>query len=229
LPYLYTAVEETARTGIPLMRPLFLEYPQASEFYGDNRDFLFGRDFFVAPVTTEMVDAEDISFPPGDWYDFWTDVRHAHDEKIQLRPRLEEMPLYVRAGAILPMQPVVQNTRETPDGPLQLHVYPGEDCRGSLYEDDGHTFAYQKGEILRINYSCATSASAVSVTSSIEKNAYKPWWNSTALTVYGATNAPKEVRVGDRVVQDWHFDGQSHTVTLTVPDALKNWSVRVQY
>jgi len=229
LPYVYTAIEETTRTGIPLMRPLFLEYPQASEFYGDDRDFLFGRDLFVAPVTTEMVDAEDISFPPGDWYDFWTDVRHAHDEKIQLRPRLEEMPLYVRAGAILPMQPVVQNTRETPDGPLQLHVYPGEDCRGSLYEDDGHTFAYQKGEILRINYSCATSASAVSVTSSIEKNAYKPWWNSTALTVYGATNAPKEVRVGDRVVQDWHFDGQSHTVTLTVPDALKNWSVRVQY
>jgi alpha-glucosidase len=229
LPYVYTAIEETTRTGIPLMRPLFLEYPQASEFYGDDRDFLFGRDLFVAPVTTEMVDAEDISFPPGDWYDFWTDVRHAHDEKIQLRPRLEEMPLYVRAGAILPMQPVVQNTRETPDGPLQLHVYPGEDCRGSLYEDDGHTFAYQKGEILRINYSCATSASAVSVTSSIEKNAYKPWWNSTALTVYGATNAPKEVRVGDRVVQDWHFDGQSHTVTLTVPDALKNWSVRVQF
>jgi len=229
LPYLYTAIEEASRTGIPLMRPLFLEYPQASEFYGDDRDFLFGRDLFVAPVTTEMVDPEDISLPPGDWYDFWTGVRHGHDEKIQLRPRLDEMPLYVRAGTILPMQSVVQNTGETPDGPLQLHVYPGEDCRGSLYEDDGHTFAYQKDEVLRVNYSCATSASAVSVTSSIEKDAYKPWWNSTALTVYGATTAPKEVRVGDRVVQDWHFDSQAHTITLTVPDSLKNWSVRVQY
>jgi len=54
MPYLYTGIEETSRTGLPLMRPVFLEYPQASEFYGDNRDFLFGRDFFVAPVTTEM-------------------------------------------------------------------------------------------------------------------------------------------------------------------------------
>jgi alpha-glucosidase len=229
LPYLYTAIEETTRTGIPLMRPLFLEYPQAAEFYGDDRDFLFGRDLFGAPVTTEMVDAEDISLPPGDWYEFWTGVRHAHDEKIQLRPRLEEMPLYVRAGAILPMQPVVQNTGETPDGPLQLRVYPGDDCKGTLYEDDGHTVAYQKEEILRINYSCSAASSSISITSSIEKNAYRPWWNSTALTVYGAAAAPKEVRIGDRAIQDWHFDAQAHTITLTVPDALKNWSIRVQY
>jgi len=93
-----------------------------------------------------MLDAEDVALPPGDWYDFWSGARHAHDEKIQLHPRLDEMPLYVRAGAIVPMQSVVQNTGETPDGPLQLHIYPGEDCRGSLYQDDGHSFAYQKGE-----------------------------------------------------------------------------------
>jgi len=229
MPYLYTATEEAARTGIPMMRPLFLEYPQAPEFFGDDRDFLFGHDLFVAPVTTEMVDAEDITLPPGDWYDFWTGAKHAHSEKLQLRPRLDEMPLYVRAGAIVPMQPVVQNTGETPDGPLQLHVYPGEDCRGSLYEDDGHTFAYQKGEILRINYFCAASSSAVTITSSLEKSAYKPWWNSTALTVYGAAAAPKEVRIDDHSIQNWHFDGQAHTVTLTVTDALKNWSVRLQY
>jgi len=229
LPYLYTAIEETTRTGIPLMRPLFLEYPQVTEFYGDDRDFLFGHDLFVAPVTTEMVDAEDISLPPGDWYDYWSGVRHAHDGKIQLHPRLDEMPLYVRAGAIVPMQPVVQDTGELPDGPLQLHVYPGDDCKGSLYQDDGHTLAYQKGEVLRVNYSCAASPSSISITSTLEKNAYKPWWNSTALTVYGAGAAPKEVRINDRAVQDWHFDAQAHAVTLTVPDAMKNWSVRVQY
>jgi alpha-glucosidase len=229
LPYLYTAIEETARTGIPLMRPLFLEYPQASEFYGDDRDFLFGRDILVAPVTSEMVDAQDISLPPGDWYDFWAGVRHAHNEKIQLRPRLDEMPLFVRAGAILPMQPVVQNTGETPDGPLLLHVYPGDDCKGSLYQDDGHTFAYQKGEILRISYSCSVSSSSISIAGSVEKDAYRPWWTNTALTVHGTAAAPKEVHLGDHVIEDWHFDSQAHTVTLTVPDAIKNWNVRLQF
>jgi len=229
MPYLYTGIEETARTGLPLMRPLFLEYPRALEFYDDNHDFLFGRDLFVAPVTTEMVDAEDISLPPGEWYDFWTGAKHKYKEQIQLRPRLDEMPLYVRAGAILPMQTIVQHTGETPEGPLQLRVYPGEDCSGSLYQDDGHTFAYQKGEILRINYSCAVSSDSVTVTSSVEKNAFKPWWNSAALTVYGAAAAPKETRIGDHVIRGWSFDSQAHTVTLTVPDAVKNWSVRLTF
>lgn len=127
------------------------------------------------------------------------------------------------------MQPVVQDTGEIPNGPLQLHVYPGDDCKGSLYEDDGHTLAYQKGEVLRVNYSCSASPSSISITSSITKNTFKPWWNSTALTIYGATAAPKEIRIGGRAIQDWHFDAQAHTVTLTVPDAVKNWNVRVQY
>ena len=229
MPYLYTAIEEATRTGVPLMRPLFLEYPQAAEFYNDNRDFLFGRDLFVAPVTTETVDAENIILPPGGWYDFWTGVKHTDKEKIQLHPRLDEMPLYVRAGAILPMQPLVQHTGEIPDGPLQLRVYPGDDCSGSLYQDDGHTFAYQKGEILRIDYSCAVSTASVTITSSIGKNAYKPWWSSTNLTIYGAAAAPKEVRIGDQLIRDWRFDSSMHTVTLTVPAALSNWRVRLVF
>src|SRR5437879_8241471 len=179
MPYLYTGIEESTRTGLPLMRPVFLEYPQASEFYGDNRDFLFGRDFFVAPVTTEMVDAEEISLPPGEWYDFWTNAKLSSNEKFVLHSRLDEMPLYVRAGAIVPMQPLVQSTEEKPNGPLQLRVYlpnsaSSADCRGTLYQDDGHTLAYQKGEILRVNYSCQVSSGAATVTSNVEQSAYQP-------------------------------------------------------
>jgi alpha-glucosidase len=229
MPYIYTGIEEASRTGLPLMRPVFLEYPQATEFYDDNRDFLFGRDLFAAPVVTEMVDAEDISLPPGEWYDFWTGSKHSSKEKIQLHPRLDEMPLYVRGGAILPMQSVVQNTGETPEGPLQLRVYPGEDCQGSLYQDDGHTFAYQKGEILRVNYSCAVTSGSLTITSTVEKNVFQPWWTNAALTVYGTAAAPKEIHIGDQIIHDWSFDAQAHTVTLTVPGAVKNWSVRLSF
>ncbi|HUE54877.1 MAG TPA: glycoside hydrolase family 31 protein [Candidatus Udaeobacter sp.] len=234
MPYLYTGIEEAARTGLPLMRPVFLEYPQASDFYGDNRDFLFARDFFVAPVTTEMVDAEEISLPPGDWYDFWTSAKVLTKEKITLHPRLEEMPLFVRAGAIVPMQPVVQYTDEQPKGPLELRVYlpnstSSGDCRGTLYQDDGHTFAYQKGEILRVNYSCQVSSGAVTVTSTIEKNAYQPWWKSAEVTIYGVPSAPKELHIGDQVIHGWRYNGQAHVVTLTVPDAVKNWSVQLAF
>jgi len=132
MPYLYTGIEEASRTGLPLMRPVFIEYPQASDFYENNRDFLFGRDFFVAPVTTEMLDAEEVSLPPGEWYDFWTNTKVSSKEKITLHPRLDEMPLYVRAGAIVPMQPVVQYTGEKPNGPLELRVYL-EKCHDMVY------------------------------------------------------------------------------------------------
>ncbi len=234
MPYLYTGIEEMSRTGLPLMRPVFLEYPQASDFYGDNRDFLFGRDFFVAPVTTDMVDAEEISLPPGEWYDFWTNAKLSSKEKFTLQPRLDEMPIYVRAGAIVPMQPLVQSTEETPNGPLELRVYlpnsnASGDCRGTLYQDDGHTYAYQKGEILRVNYSCQVSSGAATLSSTTEKSAYQPWWNSVKLTIYGALTPPKEVRIGEQVIHEWRYDNIAHAVTLTMPDALKNWSVRLAF
>ena len=151
-----------------------------------------------------------------------------------MHPRLDEVPLYVRAGAIVPMQPVVQYTGEKPNGPLELRVYlptstAGNDCRGALYQDDGHTFAYQKGEILRVNYSCQVSNSSVTVASSIEKNAFEPWWKSAEVTLYGAAAPPKEVRIGDEVIHEWRYDGLAHAVMLTVPDAARNWSVRLAF
>jgi alpha-glucosidase len=229
LPFIYTALEETSRTGVPLMEPLFLEYPDEQSLYGEDHEFLFGRDFLVAPVITEKVDAEDIHLPPGDWYDFWTAEKHSSKEQISLHPALAETPLYVRAGAIIPMQPVVQSTNEKPDGPLELRVYPGNDCRGVLYEDDGLTFAYQKGKLLRVNFTCQVSAGSLTVTSSVEKSAYQPWWNSTQLKIYGSAAEPKEVHIGDQVTRDWRYDAQAHCITLTVPDALKNWKVRLSF
>jgi alpha-glucosidase len=229
IPYIYTGVEEMSRTGVPLMRPLFLEYPKADGIAGNDHDFLFGRDLLVAPVTTEMLDAQVLHLPPGDWYDYWTAEKHSSQEQIVLQPALDQMPLYVRAGAIMPMQELVQYTEEIPRGPLQLHVYPGPDCRGTLYEDDGHTFAYEKGEVLRVNYSCQESAGEVTVSGRVEKNGYAPWWSNTEVKVFGAASLPKMVRVGGTESHAWSFDDKLHTVTLTVPDALKDWTVEISY
>jgi len=65
-----------------------------------------------------------------------------------------------------------------PNGPLGLRVYPGPDCKGSLYQDDGHTLAYEKGEFLRVSYSCQVGADAIRIVSTIEKDSYKPWWSA---------------------------------------------------
>jgi alpha-glucosidase len=234
LPYIYTVTEEEARTGIPLMRPVFLEYPGAEEFYGDDRDFFFGPDFFVAPVISETSDAEKVALPPGEWYDFWTLQKHSNKDQIDLHPKLDEVPLYARAGAIVPMQPLVQYTGQTPDGPLELHVYlPSKttvgECRGELYQDDGHTFAYERGQVLRVSYGCQVSANQITVTSTIDKNGFRPWWDSAELEIFGMTSEPKEVRVDTNSLSAWHYDSRAQSLTLTLPNAVRNWTVRVGF
>jgi alpha-glucosidase len=229
LPYIYTGIEAMTRTGLPFMRPIFLDYPQQESSYDDNRDFLFGSDLYVAPVATETVDAEEIQLPPGAWYDYWTSQQHASSEKIALHPTLDELPLYVRAGAIIPMQPVVQNTEEKPTGPLEIKVYVGENCHSSLYEDDGHTFAYQRGEFRRTNYTCEVSPGSIAVRATTEKNTYQPWWHAARVTIFGVPSEPKELRLSQQVTHDWQYDAKSCSVTLTIQDALANWNIQLAF
>ena len=227
LPYIYTAVEETSRTGLPLMRPIFLEYPAAAPLAADARDYFFGHDLFVAPVLTEMLDPEQIQLPPGTWYDFWDFSRHTDAEKISLIPKLEELPVYVRAGSIIPMQPLVQSTSETPLGPLELRIFPGDDCQGSLYEDDGHSFNYEKGEFLRVHYTCSISANSLSVSSRIEKNGFQPWWNSADLRIAGLASPPRQIQLGNETLKGWQYDTQTQSVTVTIPHALSDWTLQL--
>jgi alpha-glucosidase len=132
------------------------------------------------------------------------------------------------------MQPLVQYTGEKPNGPLELRLYlpsraSANECGGALYQDDGHSFAYQKGELLRISYSCQVSQNLVTVTSNIAKNGFQPWWKSAEVKFYGVATSPKEVRIGADVNHEWHYDSQIHSVTLTVPNAVNNWTVRVAF
>jgi alpha-glucosidase len=229
LPYVYTNVEEMSRTGIPLMRPLFLEYPQSPEFFDDDREFMFGHDIFVSPVTTELLDVKAIQLPPGTWFDYWTGEKSSDKELKKLTPALDQMPVYVRAGAIIPRQPLVQSTSETPKGPLELRVYPGADCKGSLYQDDGHSLNYERGEFLRVSYTCQAGANGVKIISTVDKDGYKPWWSAAEVTVYGADAAPKSVRMGDATIHEWRYDATQHAVVLMIPEAKNNWTAELVF
>ncbi len=127
------------------------------------------------------------------------------------------------------MQELVQYTAQTPTGPLKLRVYPGSDCSGTLYQDDGHTYAYEKGEVLRVKYSCAASAGALTISAKVEKSGYKPLWNSTEVKAFGVSGLPKMVKVGGTESHAWGYDERMHTVTVTVNDALTDWTVEISY
>ena len=106
----------------------------------------------------------DVFVPPGTWYDYWTGERLSGIDTRKTTPTLSDLSVLVRGGAIVPQQAVVQSTSETPKGPLELRVYPGSDCHGSLYMDDGNTFNYAHGEFLRLALSCQEASGSVQVT-----------------------------------------------------------------
>ena len=229
MPYVYTSFEETARTGVPLMRPIFLEYPEASNFYGEERQFLFGRDVLVAPPVFEMTDPYEVRLPPSQWYDYWSGAKHQSTKPIRVKQALEVLPLYVRGGAIVPHQPVVQHTGETPVGPLELRVYPGEDCRGSIYLDDGRTYAYTRGEYLRVNYTCKLAPDSLRITLSAYDGPYKPWWRSVRLEVFGVEKSPRSVRAGKRQLKGWHYSAAKKTASMTLPESSSGLTIQLVY
>jgi alpha-glucosidase/alpha-D-xyloside xylohydrolase len=150
MPYLYSAVKETCETGLPIIRAMWLHYPDDPTAVARGDQYLYGRDILVAPVVEKGATSRTVYLPRGAWYDFWTHERIEGGREITRKVDLETMPLYVRAGAIIPMGPVKQYTAEKVDAPIDLWVHPGADGAFSLYEDDGHTFDFRKGEFTRI-------------------------------------------------------------------------------
>lgn len=153
LPYIYTAVRECCDTGLPIMRALWLHYPDDAAAVARGDQYLWGRDLLVSPVVEKGASSRRLYLPQGTWFDFWTEDRVEGGREINRKVDLETMPLHVRAGAILPLGPVKQYADESVDAPLTLVVYPGADGASTLYEDDGQTFDYQKGEWMRIEMS----------------------------------------------------------------------------
>src|SRR5258708_3507120 len=212
LPYIYTGIEESARTGVPLMRPMFLEFPNDADLAVKDTEFMFGRSLLVAPKVWNFMDKYSVSLPVGDWYDYWSGAKIAGGQSVQVDPQLDTLPVYVRAGSIIPQQPVVQNTDETPPCPLLLRVYPGPQCHGSLYADDGSTLAYQKGQSMNVSFTCEASAGRVNVEISAPTGPYQPWFQAMQIEIHGITGGIKSVTTDHRPLTSWK--AVSGTVTL---------------
>jgi alpha-glucosidase/alpha-D-xyloside xylohydrolase len=150
MPYIYSAARETCETGLPMIRALWLHYPDDPKAVARGDEYLFGRDLLVAPVVEKGAASRSLYLPRGNWYDFWTHERHEGAREIERTVDLETMPLYVRAGTVLPTGPVRQYTSEPSDEPLTLTVFPGADAECFLYEDDGESFDFRKGQFMHI-------------------------------------------------------------------------------
>jgi alpha-glucosidase (family GH31 glycosyl hydrolase) len=145
LPYLYSAVRECTTSGMPIMRALWVHYPEDPKAVACGDQYLWARDVLVAPVVEQGAKSRRVYLPRGSWQDFWTGERHEGRREITRAVDLETMPIYVRAGAIIPFGPIKQYTTEKVNEPDTITIYPGADGSFLLYEDDGKSFDYKKG------------------------------------------------------------------------------------
>lgn len=219
MPYFYAVAEQTSRTGDPFMRPTFYDYPELAKGPCDqSMAFTVGRDLLVAPSPKpESTHAYDACMPGPGWFDYWSGLPVAGERKpdapfevVKETPAIDRLPVFVRAGAILPRQPLTQSTSETPTGPLELHVYPGPDCNGQLYWDDGVSI---RGASLRQAILCTLGKDGVMLHFDKREGSLRPWWKQIAVTVHD-WSGPARVRGGSDVATN----AETKTASFTIPD-----------
>jgi hypothetical protein len=127
------------------MRPLFVEFPGDPATWDQDDQFMFGGDLLVAPVLRPAERERSVYLPKGTWYDFWTGAAHEGGRRVTVPVTLSSIPIFVRPGAFIYQQPVVQHTGEMKGQPLRVSVHPAVSSASTLYEDDGETLQYRTG------------------------------------------------------------------------------------
>ncbi len=145
LPYIYSNAYQLHKTARPMMTPLVMDYPNDENTYTITRQYMFGPGMMVCPVTTKGALSQTIYFPEGEWFDYETGQQYTGRQYKSFLTPLDVLPIYIKAGAIIPMQPSMQYVDEKPVDVITLDVYPFGQSSFDMYEDDGLSLNYQKG------------------------------------------------------------------------------------
>jgi alpha-glucosidase len=194
LPYLYTLCAEARATGAPLMRPLLWHYQNDPVAVACGDQFLLGRSLLVAPVLRQGAHARSVYLPTDLWYDFWTGERIQGGEHIVAEAPLDILPLYVRAGAILPLAEPSQFVGETVQDTINLHFWPHGAGKLDWYEDDGATQDYEAGSFARRRITSQTSGKTLRVLFSATEGEFPSRVAVWRLVIWGVKK-PARLRV----------------------------------
>jgi alpha-glucosidase (family GH31 glycosyl hydrolase) len=210
VPYLYTLASVARDSGVPLVRPLYLQWPRQGEAYQHPSEYTLGRDVLVAPVTSPGDPADaDVWFPPGTWIDWFTGERHRGGATETLSVPLERMPVFVRAGGIVPTQPELPTTAVASPRALILSAYAGNGGT-TLYDDAGDGLDDLKGRYAHT--AIRQRARAITIGPMRGSFAGKPSRRSWELRWVGVRK-PRRVSVNGKP-RRFSYDAVKRTLTL---------------
>jgi alpha-glucosidase len=207
LPYLYSLFWEASTTGAPVLRPLLYHFPDDPATYALHDECLLGPALLAAPVYQPGREHRHVYLPAGSWTDWWTgEVIHGPRHFLAEAP-LATLPLYARGGAIIPLGPALQFADERPLDPLTLEIFPGEGAF-TLYEDDGHSLAHQRGEWCTTRYRVALDGGDLVLELGARAGRYIPPPRDLILRVHGLSERAVAGHPGA------HYDEAGRVLTL---------------
>ncbi len=235
-PYLYQASYQAHTTGMPMMRALVLQYQDDENVYGIADQYLLGNDLLVCPVTVKGSVTRSVYLPKGDWYDFWTGKLYKGQQYVHVLTPLDQLPLFVRAGAIIPMQAGIKFFGEKPVDKLHLQIYPGNGSGHLLYQDDGLSLDYLKGKSSKTDYSIEVDQqqAKIQINQVSHDFAVKPFQYLATLHQAGVPKSvwvngkkiPEQKINGMPAVAGWSYD--PNLAELQLHTGLSNQENRVQ-
>ena len=238
LPFLYTEFYKASVSGIPIMRPLMLEFPDDKTTYRIDTQFMVGEDILVSPVLEAGSKTRRMYLPKGEWYDFWTREKMEGGKWIEAKASLDVMPVFIRAGAVVPMQQVVQYTDQAPADPLTFEIFPSSEAKGICYEDDGISFDYQKGNFRTVGIKAVVNGPEFTVVRSGAEGEFIPASRSVVFAINGVANKPSSVSVRGKTIleaklledvkEGWAFDSATNRLSVKTPDSQQQIDVAVK-
>lgn len=247
LPYIYTSFHESSVTGVPMMRPMVFDYYEDPWTHYNDEQYLFGDALLVAPVVNPGATTKHVRLPAGAWYDFNSDRRYIGPTDIDIDAPIDCLPLFVKAGSALPMQPVVQFTELGREQPLTVHLYPsgatgtngssGDTLRaaGVLYEDDGVSFKYRTGGYVLRNITMRSNGNELHIDIVKAEGAYTLPNRTITLAAHRIDREPSSISVDNTLIQNssngklntWRYDRTTHILLVVVNDTIAGHSITV--
>ncbi|WP_096201643.1 glycoside hydrolase family 31 protein [Bacillus sp. FJAT-45350] len=216
MPHLYTLFKEASKTGVPVMRPLVMEYPTDENTFNLSDQFMVGEQVIVAPILTPDTFHRVVYLPEGNWVNYWTDEKLTGKQHHLINADIETLPIFVKEGAILPHGSVKRST-EVPDKKVTIHIYPkqGEEISYHFYEDDGKTFDYEKGKSFESTIRCIASKQSVEITLENVNTTFTPSWKEWKLVIHQLEEVTS-VRINGKEITLIDYDKDTKIGKLTI-------------
>ena len=237
LPFIYNEMHKAATTGISPMRPLAFEYPEDSRYSNNATEFMFGDHLLIAPVLWNGSRTRSLTLPQGQWYDYWSAKRLEGGTKITVDAPLDRIPIFVKAGSIIPTQQVLQYSDQAPIDPLTFSVYVGQSGGEEFYEDDGVSFEYQNEVFAKRTVQLSKTNGSIELSVGAVSGTYRFPERALVARFIGVEKRPVVVRLSGALLSlvsleeliagknGWAYDNATQVATVKIRDLTKQQNI----